>query len=206
MFLFFKKILQTKNYKPETSRGFSMLELIVVIAIFLIITAVVVADIPNFRSKSSLDLTVSEVATYIRGAQVYGASQKGGEVASAIFGINLNKGLSTFFLFRGNNKDDRLENYETPGFKVSAIKVFLSDGGNSEYDALDIVFKANTYTGYIGTQLEPSFYLNYGEEGESPYLSVYFVEIKISSLQNEAMSSCLRIYNNGQITPASCGL
>lgn len=97
MFSSFKKILQAKSYKQETCRGFSLLELIVVMAIFLIITAVVIADIPNFRQKSSLDLTANEVATYIRGGQVFGISQKG-ESSNMVFILKKIILISSYFL------------------------------------------------------------------------------------------------------------
>lgn len=48
------------------------MELVVVIAIFIIITAVVLANAPQFRENANLDLISQEVSLHIRGAQVYG--------------------------------------------------------------------------------------------------------------------------------------
>lgn len=178
-----------------------MLELIVVMAIFLIITVVVVADIPNFRQKSSLDLTVSEVSTYVRGAQVYGASQKGGESTNLVFGISFSKDSSDFFLFK-DAKTLVEERYEMPGFYVSEIKIF-SSATTVDSESVDIIFRANNYIGSIGTQLEPLVYVDYEGGGEIFYNQASFVEIKISSKRGNGFA-CLRIYNNGQITPATC--
>jgi len=49
--------MSSKKHQPNRgSAGFSILELLVVIAIFLIITGVVLLDIPSFRRKTAIDL------------------------------------------------------------------------------------------------------------------------------------------------------
>ena len=53
-------------------RGFTALEMLVVIGIFTLVTGVVMASLPQFREKTLLDLTAQQMATIIRQAQVYG--------------------------------------------------------------------------------------------------------------------------------------
>jgi len=48
----------------------------VVVAIFLIMTAIVLGSLPSFRDKTSLDLVVKEVLTEIRQLQVYGGAAR----------------------------------------------------------------------------------------------------------------------------------
>lgn len=187
---------------PVSKRGFSLIELIVVISIFLIVTAVVFVDIPNFREKSSLDLITSEVATYIRGAQVYGAAQRSGEAGGPIvYGLSFSTNSQSFSLF----KDDKLsiqENYELHGFNITGLKIIGADNNPSPQSNLDIVFQASDYVGGLGTRLEPEVFSNYSSDA-SP-LGFNFVEIKISSLRSGALERCVLVYNNGQIAPAPC--
>ena len=57
-------------YRFKKTAGFTLIEMIVVIAIFGIVTTIILANLPTFRDRSSLDLVAQEVAINIRGAQV----------------------------------------------------------------------------------------------------------------------------------------
>ena len=52
--------------------------MVVVIGIIIIMTGVILANLPQFRSKISLDLVAQEVAITVRQAQVYGIATKTG--------------------------------------------------------------------------------------------------------------------------------
>ncbi|MFA6476548.1 MAG: prepilin-type N-terminal cleavage/methylation domain-containing protein [Candidatus Paceibacterota bacterium] len=188
-----------KNSLSKGGKGFTILELIVVLAIFFVITAIVIADIPNFSSKSSLDLTTSEVATYIRGAQVYGASQKGG--VAVVYGIHLDSGANSFYLFK-NSKATKEETYDITGFKVSAIKI--SPLQPTPPSSIDVVFKANDYSNVTGTSLEPMVYNNYVGSGSVSIANFISAEITITSDKGSVGSRCIKVYGNGQITIESC--
>ncbi len=64
------------------SSGFSLIEMLVVISIFVIVTGIVLVNLPSFRDKSSLDLVAQEIALTIRQAQVFGIGTRafGGSV------------------------------------------------------------------------------------------------------------------------------
>jgi len=180
------------------SKGFTMLELIVVMAIFLIITAVVIADIPNFQNKSSLDLTVSEVATYIRGAQVYGASQKGNGLR---YGVHLEKNKNNFYLFKDRKPvpgEKPEESYELNGFTILDLKV--ANPSVVSKGQLDIVFQANNSLSTLGTNLESKIYDDYEETG-SLVSGFAYLDIVIRRDRSGA-TGCLRVYSNGQIVPS----
>lgn len=191
------KLLALNSLKG--TRGFSLLELIVVITIFLIITMVVIADIPNFRDKGALELTVSEVATYIRGAQVYGAAQKNKE---SFYVIHFTSGGSNFCLLSSAKTDcsnDFEERYEIPGFKIGR---FFSGNDVFSSENIDIVFQSNDYSATIGTKLEPSFYYDYNNLNIANIPN--YLGVEIVSVRDSSLSYCVRIYGNGQITPAQC--
>ncbi len=56
----------------NSSSGLTLIEMMVVITIFIIMTAVVMANFPAFRDKTGLQLIAQEIATTIRQAQVFG--------------------------------------------------------------------------------------------------------------------------------------
>ena len=78
MLLVFSKFkLIANRSKLTANQGFTLVEMMVVIVIFTITTGIVLANLPAFRDKASLDLVAQEVATVIRQAQVYGAAVRG---------------------------------------------------------------------------------------------------------------------------------
>lgn len=192
--LFFKKSLKFKRgFTPSLSRGFSLLELIVVITIFLIITATVMTDIPNFKNKSALDLTVGEVATYIRGAQVYGKAQVGCS-SGCNYGIHLATGigvLNNFYLYKDGSGSPQ-ENYQLEGFYIESI----TDDKGGSVSSLDIEYPSQTYLSSFATDLSPKF-KNHDDD--------YYFKIEIRSVRNSSESGgCIFVYKNGQITVDSC--
>lgn len=75
MLSFFDKMTKEKTRLLKNQQaGFSLIEMLVVVSIFTIVTAVVLANLPSFRDQSSLDLVAQEVAIQIRGAQTYAMS------------------------------------------------------------------------------------------------------------------------------------
>lgn len=66
--------------------------MLVVVSIFIIVTGVVLANLPKFRDKSSLDLIAQEVALVIRQAQVYGAGTSGFQDAFPSHGVRFATG------------------------------------------------------------------------------------------------------------------
>lgn len=192
----------SKRFTPF-SKGFTLLELIVVMAIFLIITGVVLVDIPNFREKSALELTVSEVATYIRGAQVYGAVQKGGTGDAVSYGIALSKGVSNFSLFKNSGSGTTTEeSYKINGFQINDISIEGLEGESLcsfDFEGISIMFKVNDYSSGIGTQLEPTISVGGDSCG-----NFSLVKIKITPVAKNDPAKCVLVYNNGQISPATC--
>ena len=102
------------------TKGFTLIEMLVVISIFTIITAVVLANFPAFRDKTALDLIAQEIATTIRQAQVYGIGTREAGASFSSYGTYFNIDLSaggdkkSFILFadtvasEGYNSGDSL--------------------------------------------------------------------------------------------------
>lgn len=74
---------------PPSNSGFSLIELMVTITIFIMITSVTMTNYPRFSNKLSLDLLAQDIALSLRQAQISGSSVlgvRGAAGQSRVFG------------------------------------------------------------------------------------------------------------------------
>jgi prepilin-type N-terminal cleavage/methylation domain-containing protein len=86
----------------DNKKGFTLIEMLVVIAIVGIMSAVIMINPLNFQSQNSIDLVAQQVAVLIRGAQVYSGSSKSVSVFSnkyVSYGMRFDK-VSTKYAFK----------------------------------------------------------------------------------------------------------
>jgi prepilin-type N-terminal cleavage/methylation domain-containing protein len=110
-------------------RGFSLIEMLTVIAIFSIITSVILVNQSRFNSSMLVTSLAYEVALAVREAQVYGLAVKesdGGFAAG--YGIHFTTDSSTFLLF--TEKSDPANGSYDEG-KDGVEKTYTLRGGNS---------------------------------------------------------------------------
>jgi len=90
------------------SAGLTLIEMMVVIAIFIIITVVVLADLPALKNRLSLDLLAEEVALAIRQAQVYAVATRtfGGDFPSQAVFISVSLPTDSFIVFADSNNNN----------------------------------------------------------------------------------------------------
>lgn len=136
-----------KNRSGRSVAGFSLLEMMVVTAIFVVVTGVILANLPRFRNRSSLDLTAQEIALTIREAQVYGtATRVAGADLYPSYGVHFElngTAAKKFILFADRDSDDLydpgdgacntettecLEEYNLSG-QFEIVRLFASAGG-----------------------------------------------------------------------------
>lgn len=90
-------------HKLKTRAGFTLIELMVVITIFIVVTGVLLANYPAFGSKIVLENMAYEIALAMRQAQTYGLSVRtAGADTFPGFGIHFYTGSGgdkEFFLF-----------------------------------------------------------------------------------------------------------
>jgi prepilin-type N-terminal cleavage/methylation domain-containing protein len=67
--------INQKKFK-NTEKGFTLVELLVTLSIFLVISAMTLANYPQFNSRTSLTGLAQEISISVREAQVYGVSVK----------------------------------------------------------------------------------------------------------------------------------
>jgi prepilin-type N-terminal cleavage/methylation domain-containing protein len=94
----------------KTSRGFTLIEMLVVISIFTIMTAVVLANLPNFRERTALQLVAQKMSLTIREAQVYGVGVKSFDTDFPSHGIHFDpispNGKKSYVLFADKPSTD----------------------------------------------------------------------------------------------------
>lgn len=194
--------------KTLLAKGFTLIELLVVIAIFVIITGVVMMNIPDFRNKSSVEMVAHEVATFVRQAQTYSLSQKISIDATGYksFGVyftntaNANGQISVIIYAKnsGNNYYDssaiKQEEYLLPrGFKM---EIGTYPTGATTYNNASCFFPESGSRQELALDLKPKMFVN----GSSPLNGN--ISLKISNADG-SRSRLVIIFTNGQIAVSS---
>jgi prepilin-type N-terminal cleavage/methylation domain-containing protein len=190
--------LQTYNQK-----GFTLVEMLVVIAISGLLMSVVLSGYGTFSSNTLLTNTTYELALSIREAQIYGVSvrSEGGTSPSFTnsYGIHIpSNSTKEYFLFKAD-QNRFLGTTCTPGnaqcinvytlprdIFISAVQTKLSNGTCRDERPLNITFKR--------PNPEPIF-----ADANGQNLSVSEVQITISSSSTED-KRYVTISNNGQVS------
>ncbi len=180
--------------------GFTLIEMIVVVAIVLIMSAIVLGNLPAFRDKTSLDLVAQEVAITIRQAQVFGISTRvaGGSFPS--HGIYFDSSVKDQFVLFADLAGGRTNAYDvgdgcgeittecvelfklTGGITIDGIK----DNQNNSLLALNIIFQ----------HPDPEAHF-YGSTGNALPIDPSYVKIKIQD--NKGNSKNIVVYRSGHI-------
>lgn len=147
--------LLTFNMRLSTSalRGFTIIELLVTLAIFTALTGVVLANYRSYNNNGLLANASEDVVLAIRQAQVYGAAAKGNTVAcggatsfDCPYGVYFLSGANNIIFFADVDKDriydavgDTLVN--TISWK-SSISIFsIACDGSSCASATSVTFR-----------------------------------------------------------------
>ncbi len=214
----FKNFNKNKyNSKFGTTQGLTLVELLVVVSIFMIVTGVTIFNYNSFDSSVSTQNLADDIALTIRRAQGYAVGVRAfGPESKGGYGIQFTKDNSStspkdgsdtsFVLFADINNNQKYENNPnvecgTFGDAVDECmelltinssdkidEIYLDDVALNQTDVVDIVFKR--------PNPEPVFYLN-----QDVSSSVSF-KIKVSNTNNldNLVSRYITISNTGQIS------
>ena len=102
--------LQSTTNNLQPNRGFSLIEMLVVMGIFALLSTTVFINYSDFSVKASLDNLTHQVALIIRQAQVYGISVSQGNQFRGYgvhFSVENPASQSMFTLFNDRNPSDK---------------------------------------------------------------------------------------------------
>lgn len=193
-----------KTTKVSFKAGFSLIEMLVVLSIIAIVTAVTLSSLPSFRDNISIDLVASQVSTIARQAQVYGASQLGSAGFGTNYGLSFSSNSKDFFLYTyTGNQDNSVETradapkqtYTLSG-DIIVSKISTVNSEISVVDAIDVI--------YLQRYPEPVFY-----KDTAPQTALGRVDVTLYSPRSKKCKD-VQFWANGQIStvnnadPASC--
>ena len=163
--MFSSLIAKTKRATRKTAalvrKGFSIIELMIAVAIFIILTSVAFYGYADFNNDMVMTNQAYELSLHVRQAQVYGIAVRGGSGAAgseftASYGVAANIGSSVVTIFRDAN-DDGLYDPSSPDEPalelltfargVEVCRICITSGTNVEsgcsdaYDDISISFK-----------------------------------------------------------------
>ncbi|MBI4118182.1 MAG: type II secretion system protein [Parcubacteria group bacterium] len=183
------------------AQGFTLVELIVTISIFVIISAITLFNYPSFSSRIALDNLAHEIALTVREAQVFGTSVREFGAGSGTFpghGIYFATSDNTHFtLFADVDSDgfyggcvgdvcaEQVDEYAMQqGHTLSQLCVYASPGGGCiSVPALHI------------TYVRPNPEAQIRDNGGSLYA---YAAIAVSSSRGDTRT--VEVWSNGQIT------
>lgn len=170
--------------------GFSLIEMLVVLAIFIIMLGVVLANFPAFRDQTALQLIAQEIATTIRQAQVYGIGTRSAGAGGAFRSHGLYFDLAdkrTFILYADTNSTGGRQTDDTE------IEKFAIRGG------AEITDLCNEST--CGLQILDILFTRFYPEANFPGLSPApsYVKIVLKSTRTNDQK-WVEVWNTGQIS------
>ncbi len=199
--------------RAAPSAGFTMIEMMVVLAIFTIMTGVVMANLPQFRDQTALQLVAEEVSLVFRQAQAYGGGTRTFKTAGfPSYGIHTdlysgaanNKRLTLFADSNANNQYDPdtgcggvnsecLEVFDLTGPVIINDIKFCADATSDcatisgFYNGINIIFK----------RPEPGAKF-YNLSGGTP-ISWSCVKIRLQSLRDTTKTKEIVVWSTGHI-------
>lgn len=193
--------------KIKKNKGMTLVELIVVLGIFILVTGITIFDYNSFRSNISLQNLADEIALSVRKAQSYAIGVKSAEGGfSDNFGIHFstkdttdgeNNSSSKSFVLFVDNKDNEYDSSGVCGQDSECLEVLtiktedkivgiLEEGGiNNDLETLDIIFKR--------PNPDAIFYVN-GKEVFAQSMGVQIINTRSEKVKNIVIS------NTGQIS------
>ena len=138
--------------KRHGKRGFTMIELLIVLMIFSIVTALFIANYRRFGNNVTLANVADEVALSIREMQTYGLASKDTSAAGSDFkkayGIHIPNVSDYYYMFEDRVAADRkytsgesISQYRLPSGMTIADKCVVSGSTYPHQNSLHVTFR-----------------------------------------------------------------
>lgn len=216
--------------KNKYNSGITMVELIVVISIFLILTSITIFNYGQFRSSLSIQNLADDISLVIRKAQSLATGVLGvGGGFSGSFGVHFTADPSNANnpYYYGSNKQfvlffDRYSPYlkynYTGNLSVCGTVTFSNNEcleafrikSNDKIDKITIFYSGGGSEELDSTHIlniiferpktEPVFCRQTSAAQPCGEISASYVQIKISSINEPGIYRYIKIYNSGQIS------
>ncbi len=219
MYSLFSK--QTQDYTHSTTKGFTMLELVVSVGIMLGIISMVLSNQNTYTEGASLKNLANDIGLSLRQAQIYGISVKAlpnTEDFTGAFGIDFNltsgSGNNTMYLFFADRGvQDGYYNYTgdwagcpTGGTSECLQKMTTSTGNiisslcpiNNDDVSVCAEGVVRADITFLRPETSASIVLFVSNGGQIPPTSYKGVEINLASVSGGTRS--VRVYDTGQIS------
>lgn len=147
-------------------RGFTLMELMVVISIFVIISSIILADYPGFSQRVALERTAQEIALSMREAETRALAVRETVEGSGLFpgfGVHFNSATpQEYILFADINSDNVFQTPEeidhffiekSPEIVAVCVNVETNPPGDCTMSWVDIVYLRPDPTITITTNL-----------------------------------------------------
>ncbi len=141
-------------------KGFTLIELMITVSIFAIMTALLVAKYGAFNNGVLLTNLAYDIALNIRSAQSYGLNTKGTDTFDGQYTVTFVKGAKDFNL--SGNGIDKTTNIKR-GSSISRLCVGADSNSCSDVNTLKTVFIRPNPNALIQTSSGISVNYNYGE-------------------------------------------
>jgi len=139
---------------PVHTAGFTLMELVVVISIFVIISSVILADYPGFSERVALERTAQEIALSLREAETLALAVRESSEGSGVFpGFGVHFDASTpreYILFSDDNNNlvydgvsEEIDHFfieKAPEIIAICVDTETSPPGNCSLPWVDIVY------------------------------------------------------------------
>lgn len=136
-----------KTSKKNLSYGFTLLELVITMAIFTMMLGIALSNYRSFSINALFSNDAESVALSLREAQIYGLGSKGLPSDCGFecaYGVHFENGANHYVLFVDKDKDDSFdegESLEKVPFSQEVTITNLGCGGADCSSSLDVIFK-----------------------------------------------------------------
>lgn len=137
--------------RTRNTQGFSIIELMVTVGIFAMITSILLARNSRFDDETLLQSAAYEVALSVRQTQSFGINVRGqGGVFDKPYGVYFEKGSASYRQFLDSNDDgfftegEMIEEYTLGrGYTIARICAFssITPSCETEEDAVSVLFR-----------------------------------------------------------------